>query len=105
MINLFSIDDLEEGTAKGLETDNRYYFAVKKDDQVFLYRNSCPHLGTPLEWEEDRFLDSDGALIQCSSHGALFLIEDGRCIAGPCKGKYLQAVPFIIENNMIMIED
>jgi len=105
MINLFCVDDLEEGTSKGLEVGNQYFFAVKKDDQVFLYRNSCPHLGTPLEWEEDRFLDSDGALIQCSTHGALFLIEDGLCIAGPCKGKSLHAVPFEIENNMIMITE
>jgi len=105
MISLLCIDDLEEGTSKGLEAGNRYFFAVKKNATIFLYRNSCPHLGTPLEWEEDRFLDSDGALIQCSTHGALFLIEDGRCIAGPCKGKSLQPVRFVIESGMIMVSE
>ena len=105
MINLLAVDDIEEGTSKGLEVNNLYLFAVKKDDRIALYFNRCPHLGTPLEWEEDRFLDADGALIQCSTHGALFQIEDGHCLAGPCKGKYLQAVPFIIDNGMIMVEE
>ena len=105
MITLFAVDDLEEGTSKGLEHNNRYLFAVKKDDQLFLYWNRCPHLGTPLEWEEDRFLDADGELIQCSTHGALFRIDDGHCLVGPCQGKHLQAVPFVVENGLVMVED
>ena len=105
MISLLAVDDIEEGTSRGLEVNNLYLFAVKKDDQISLYFNRCPHLGTPLEWEEDRFLAADAALIQCSPHGALFRIEDGRCLAGPCKGKYLQAVPFIIDEGIIMVED
>ncbi len=104
MISLLHTDDLEEGTSKGLEVENTYLFAVKKDGEIFLYYNRCPHLGTPLEWEEDRFLDADGALIQCSTHGALFQIEDGHCLAGPCKGKYLQSVSFSIENDQILID-
>jgi nitrite reductase/ring-hydroxylating ferredoxin subunit len=105
MISLLAVDDIEEGTSRGLEVNNLYLFVVKKDEQITLYFNRCPHLGTPLEWEEDRFLDADGALIQCSTHGALFRIEDGQCLAGPCQGKYPQAVPFIIEQGIIMVED
>ncbi len=105
MISLVNTDEIEEGTSKGIELNNLYLFAVKKDEQLFLYWNRCPHIGTPLEWEEDRFLDADGALIQCSTHGALFQIEDGLCLAGPCKGKHLQAVPFLVDNGMIMVEE
>lgn len=105
MINLACVDDIEEGSAKGLEVNDLYLFLVKKDDQIYLYWNRCPHLGTPLEWEEDRFLDADGALIQCSTHGALFQIDDGLCLAGPCRGKHLQAIPFQIENGMVMVEE
>ncbi|MCH8265613.1 MAG: Rieske 2Fe-2S domain-containing protein [Proteobacteria bacterium] len=61
MISLLAIDDIEEGTSRGLEVNNLYLFVVKKDQQITLYFNRCPHLGTPLEWEEDRFLDADGA--------------------------------------------
>lgn len=103
MISVIGINDIAEGTSVGIEINNHYMFAVKKDDQVVLYWNRCPHLGTPLEWEEDRFLDADGALIQCSTHGALFQIDDGKCLAGPCKGKHLQAVPFTIENDCVMV--
>ena len=105
MISLLAIDGIEEGTSKGIEVSGAYLFAVKKDDQLVLYYNRCPHLGTPLEWEEDRFLDADGALIQCSTHGALFQIEDGYCLVGPCKGKSLHAMPFEIEGGMIMIDE
>lgn len=105
MISLLASADLEEGTSLGLEINNNYLFAVKKDDQIYVYWNRCPHLGTPLEWEENRFLDADGALIQCSTHGALFQIDDGHCLAGPCRGKYLQKVPFIITNGMVMVEE
>jgi nitrite reductase/ring-hydroxylating ferredoxin subunit len=102
---LFSVDDIEEGKSKAVEFDNHYMFVVKKDSELFLYWNRCPHLGTPLEWEEDRFLDADGALIQCSTHGALFQIEDGKCLTGPCVGKHLKAVPFIVDNGVVSIDD
>ena len=105
MISLMCADEIEEGTSRGIELENLYMFAVKKDGEVFLYWNRCPHLGTPLEWEEDKFLDADGALIICSTHGALFQIDGGRCIAGPCKGKHLQAIPFTLDNGMIMVEE
>ena len=105
MIGLIAVDEIEEGTSRGLDVNNVYLFAVKKNGQCYLYWNRCPHLGTPLEWQENRFLDADGALIQCSTHGALFRIEDGHCLAGPCKGKYLQSVPFSICNGQIMVAD
>jgi nitrite reductase/ring-hydroxylating ferredoxin subunit len=105
MICVTNIDDIMEGAAKGFEVNNQHLFAVKKDDQIHLYWNRCPHLGTPLEWEEDRFLDNDASLIQCSTHGALFLIEDGKCISGPCLGKHLQTVPFTLADGLIMVKD
>lgn len=105
MLSLFAKSDLAEGAALGLEVNNHYLFAVKKDGKIYLYWNRCPHLGTPLEWLENQFLDADGALIQCSTHGALFQIENGHCLAGPCRGKYLQKVPFTILNDQIMVEE
>ena len=38
------------------------------------------------------FLDVTGTLIQCASHGALFLIQSGRCVAGPCAGQSLKKI-------------
>ena len=67
--------------------------AVRRNGQVFVYRNRCPHRGVALEWQPDQFLDSSASLIQCATHGALFLIESGECIAGPCAGQSLTALP------------
>ena len=55
--------------------------------------------------EHMAFLDDDGELIKCSTHGALFNIEEGLCLLGPCKGKRLQKVPFFIENGMLSIKE
>ena len=105
MMKLFSTHELKDDCARGFEIEGKRLFAVRKKGEIHLYWNRCPHLGTPLEWEEDRFLDPDGALIICSTHGALFEIEGGRCLAGPCKGKHLKAIPFILDNGIVMVEE
>ena len=105
MISLISIDEIDEGNSKGIDYENAYLFAIKKNDQIHLYWNRCPHLGTPLEWQENNFLDEDGELIKCSTHGALFNIDDGLCLIGPCKGKNLQKIPFIIDNVILSVEE
>ena len=105
MIALIAASEIEEGCSKEVEAGSEQFFLVRRDDQLYLYRNICPHLGTPLNWDEDRFLDPDGALIQCVTHGALFRIEDGLCLAGPCYGAHLQAVPFHLVDGMVMIDE
>ncbi len=105
MITLCHVDEIEERSSKGFQVGRKYIFAVKKDGQLFVYYNYCPHLGTPLEWQEDRFLDSDSALIQCSTHGALFVIESGKCILGPCKGKSLRPISHVIGNGFLMVDE
>ncbi len=103
---LCHINDIPEGSAKGFSIeDDMTLFAVKKDGELFIYKNSCPHLGIELEWVEDQFLDSEGALIQCSTHGALFIIENGECVAGPCQGDALTAIAFTIDSNNNVVLD
>ena len=52
-----------------------------------------------------RFLTSDGALILCSSHGALFEPEQGLCIAGPCRGARLRALPLRLTAGYVLLAD
>ena len=104
MRTLIAAGAVPEGGSKEFEAGGEQFFLVRKGDQLYLYRNICPHLGTPLNWEEDQFLDPDGALIQCSTHGALFRVEDGFCLAGPCAGAHLSAVPFRVIDGMVVIE-
>ena len=68
-------------------------FAVRRGDVVRAYVNRCPHRGTPLDWRPHEFLDPDGRHILCATHGAVFRIEDGVCIAGPCTFEQLTPLP------------
>ena len=89
---LCQLSDLEELQSIELEIDQRKLFAIRQDNQLYAYWNSCPHMGVPLNWMPGKFLDLDGALLQCSAHGALFKIESGECIGGPCVGDHLTSI-------------
>ncbi len=67
-------------------------FIVHQGGSVSAFRNSCPHTGVNLEWVPDQFLDSENCHIQCSLHGALFEVQTGICIRGPCAGQSLQGL-------------
>ncbi|MCF7545815.1 Rieske (2Fe-2S) protein [Pseudomonas petrae] len=83
---------LIEGKSLGFDVDELKILAVRRAGQVYAYANRCPHRGVALEWRADEFLDASASLIQCATHGALFLIESGECVAGPCEGKSLRAI-------------
>jgi 8-oxo-dGTP diphosphatase len=56
------------------------------------YRNVCPHVPIPLDRGGEPLLTEEGFLA-CRNHGALFAVEDGFCVAGPCAGESLEAIP------------
>ncbi len=90
MIRLCAPQELAEGQSRGFTIDQLDLLAVRRDGRVHAYLNRCPHRGIALEWQKDAFLDDSGSLIRCATHGALFLIESGECVAGPCEGQALQ---------------
>lgn len=96
-------EDIPERGSKGFELEGLQLFGVRKRGQVYLYENRCPHVGLPLNWQPDQFLDIDAELILCSSHGALFQIENGRCVAGPCPGRSLNPVQYREDNGNIIV--
>ena len=83
---------LIEGKSLGFNVDELRILAVRRAGRVYVYTNRCPHRGVELEWQADEFLDASASLIQCATHGALFLIETGECVAGPCEGSSLRAM-------------
>ncbi len=105
MQTLCSFQDIEDNGAMRFETGGRSVVVVKKDGQIYVYVNSCPHIGIDLEFQENQFLDMDKQFIQCANHGALFEIETGLCISGPCHGQSLQAVDFAIEEDLIVLKE
>jgi nitrite reductase/ring-hydroxylating ferredoxin subunit len=72
-------------------------FVIRLDNAVKAYLNNCPHLGVPLNWQPDEFLSLEGTHIQCATHGALFTLEHGDCISGPCIGQSL--IPLNLEQQ------
>ena len=89
---LCSSDALTEGASRGFELDELRLLVIRREGRVYAYKNRCPHRGVPLEWQPDQFLDASASLIQCATHAALFLIETGECVAGPCAGQSLTAI-------------
>jgi nitrite reductase/ring-hydroxylating ferredoxin subunit len=85
--------ELVDDSSRGFDVDGQQLFAVRRGGQVYVYINRCPHRGVPLEWQPNQFLDPSNSLIQCATHGALFLIEDGECVSGPCAGQALTSIP------------
>jgi nitrite reductase/ring-hydroxylating ferredoxin subunit len=78
-------------------------FVVRRGNDVYAYQNFCMHVGHPLNWKPDSFLTKDGSRIICSSHGALYEIESGICVAGPCPGKRLRAVEADVRDGQIFV--
>jgi nitrite reductase/ring-hydroxylating ferredoxin subunit len=105
---LCRLDELPDGAARGFGPAPGGFtglFAVHQGDAVLVYVNSCPHLGTPLEWTPDRFLSHDGSLIVCATHGAEFCIADGECLRGPCFGERLEPVVIQIKDSTIFVPE
>ncbi|MEA1029843.1 Rieske (2Fe-2S) protein [Pseudomonas sp. N-137] len=96
--------ELPDNSSRGFDLDGRKLLAVRRAGQVYVYLNRCPHRGVPLEWRPDEFLDPSASLIQCATHGALFLIESGECVAGPCAGQFLAALESREDEQGIWVE-
>lgn len=85
---------VEEG-GQGVRFDVQYLgesepaFVVRFDGAVHAYLNRCAHVPVQMDWQEGQFFDHSGLYLICATHGATYLPESGRCIAGPCKGRSL----------------
>lgn len=92
-VTLCALADLPDPGARNivLEIGGRRFhgFVVRRGETVTGFVDSCPHLGLPLAKQLDAYLTADGSLIKCDWHGALFRLEDGLCVGGPCSGERL----------------
>jgi nitrite reductase/ring-hydroxylating ferredoxin subunit len=61
-------------------------FAVRFRGRVHAYLNRCAHVEMELDWKAGKFFDADGEYLICSTHGALYAPESGKCRGGPCRG-------------------
>jgi nitrite reductase/ring-hydroxylating ferredoxin subunit len=103
------LDDIEDSGARGFTIGSGDWplrgFVVRMRTAVHGYINRCPHAGHPLNLKPHQFLTRDSGLVLCSSHGALFEKATGLCVAGPCAGQLLRAVPLKIKAGFVMLAD
>jgi len=103
---LCRVEEIADGESKGFPPAPGGFtglFAVRKGEKVFVYVNSCPHIGVPLNWRDDDFLTLDKVRIICATHGAEFKIATGECLYGPCAGDHLEAVTVDIREGVIFV--
>ena len=97
---LCHIDDVPDRGARGFDLEGLgqdSVFAVRRGAVVYLWRDRCPHAGTPMAWRKDAYLNAAGDRIVCAAHGAQFEVDTGLCVLGPCLGERLQALPMIVD--------
>ena len=72
-------------------------FVVRFEDRVHGYLNRCGHMPMELDWREGEVWDLNGRDLICSTHGAVYAADSGKCLGGPCGGTPL--VPLQMEER------
>lgn len=75
---------------------------VRLGDRVHGYHNECPHAFRRLDWAPGKFLIDQGHIV-CAAHGAMFTLNSGFCVSGPCRGHGLVPIALRIENDAIVL--
>lgn len=105
---LCAVTDIPDGEARGFRLgagDDRIDILIaRRGSAVHGYVNACPHVGSPLDWTPDRFMSLDGRYLQCATHGALFRVEDGECVRGPCAGAFLRPVALTVIDGQVFAQ-
>ena len=105
-VTLGPIDIIPDHTARNFVLELRagrfHGFVVRRGEQVDGYVDLCAHMAIPLAQKLDDYLTPDGSMIQCSWHGALYRIDDGECVGGPCVGAKLRPWPVTLRDGLIV---
>ena len=81
---------LDSGRAQRFEVeyfgDRAPAFVLRYRGRVYGYLNRCSHIAMELDWREGEVFDLEGRDLICSTHGATYAADTGRCLGGPCSG-------------------
>ena len=90
-------------SGKAVRFDVEYFgerapaFVLRYQGCVYGYLNRCGHLPMELDWREGEVFDSNGRDLICSTHGATYAADSGKCLGGPCGATPL--VPLQVEER------
>lgn len=76
-------------------------FVVRYQGKVHAYLNRCAHVSMELDWNEGEFFESSGSYLMCSTHGAMYVPDTGKCAGGPCRGGRLRPIIVSEHDNQV----
>lgn len=104
---LATLDQVPEGEVSGVEAvlggEPASVLLHREGGAVRAWVNVCPHAGRRLDWSPGRFLRTKQGLLVCAAHGATFELSAGECVAGPCRGDSLRAIPVEVRDGAIWL--
>jgi nitrite reductase/ring-hydroxylating ferredoxin subunit len=105
--SLIALSALPDGLPSALEAEvdgtAESLIVHRSGDRVRAWLNICPHAGRRLDWAPGRFLLSKAGQLVCAAHGATFELGAGECVAGPCRGQSLRAVPVVVVDGAVRL--
>jgi nitrite reductase/ring-hydroxylating ferredoxin subunit len=106
-VPLLQVELIEDGGFAEVEVmldgDAESLILHRDGDDVRAWLNVCPHAGRRLDWAPGKFLKSIEGLLVCAAHGAGFELAEGQCVAGPCRGDRLRAVPIELRDDAVYL--
>lgn len=106
---LCRLDEIEENSARGFvvqrDGEELRVLVARREGRAYGYLNVCPHRGTTLDWMPDQFMSLDRRYLQCATHAALFELETGACVDGPCRGQSLAPVALEVVDGEVRLSE
>ncbi|MCB0404210.1 MAG: Rieske 2Fe-2S domain-containing protein [Bdellovibrionales bacterium] len=78
-------------------------FVVRRGKVYYAYLNRCQHLPVTLDLNDNEFFTHDKKYLQCHMHGAVYEIDSGLCVGGPCQGASLIKLKLEEEEDEIVV--
>lgn len=79
-------------------------FAVRYEGRAYAYLNRCAHMPMELDWKLGKFFDAWGRHLICSTHGATYAPDTGKCLRGPCFEGGLVPVPVEERDGRVILK-
>jgi nitrite reductase/ring-hydroxylating ferredoxin subunit len=108
-IHICASDALQEG-GKGVRFpltvsgEDGTGFVVRYEGVVHAYLNRCAHVPIELDWNKGDFFESSGLYLMCSTHGAIYMPDSGKCAGGPCRGGRLRPINVFEKDSQVFWE-
>jgi len=106
VLKLCALDQLiASDKTSALLSNDQNFIVIRDSGNIFVYKNSCPHLNKQLATKSVDILDDGLDFIRCARHNALFTLDRGKCIMGPCRTQSLSKVAYRIFDKQLFVSE